>query len=404
VNLETAPDCLEVKRASEPSASKERIKVTHIINELGVGGAELALFRLLAHADRSAWDMQVISLLDEKPLGPRLRELGFTVFPLHMEKDRLDPLALARMVRLLQKEKPQVVQTWLQQSDLAGSIAAKLAGIGPVLWNIRHSTLHPSLTSRRTRVVSKVCAKLSAHIPARIVCCSESAREEQIKFGYCDRKIVVIPNGVDTDRFRPDEAAYDSVRRELGVPPTTLLFGAIGRRHPAKDHPNFFRAAGEMASKCPNCHFLLCGEEISQDHPELEKHIVSTGFPERFHLLGQRDDVPRLLAALDVLISSSCFSEGFPNVVSEAMASGVPCIVTDVGDSAHIVGKTGRVIPPGQPMETARAGLEFAQAGRQLLQCWGIETRRRILENFSLTQMVNRYQDLYLKTLAEYPG
>lgn len=389
---------------SERSGSKERIKVTHIINGMGVGGAELALYRLVAHADRSAWEMQVICLLQEKPLGLRLRELGFKVFSLHVDKDRLDPLVLRRMVKILQEERPRIVQTWLQQSDLAGSIAAKLAGIRPVLWNIRHSTLHPSLTSRRTRLVSKVCAKLSPHLPARIVCCSESARQEQIKFGYCDRKLIVIPNGVDTDRFKPDAIAYASVRQELGVPPTTVLFGAIGRRHPAKDHPTFIRAAGEMASKCPDCHFLLCGEEVTEDHPELRKHIDSTGFPERFHLLGQREDVPRLLAALDVLISSSCFSEGFPNVVSEAMASGVPCVVTDVGDSAHIVGKTGRVIPPGQPMEIARAGLEFAHYGRQVLQSCGIEARRRVVENFRLVQMVARYQDLYSSTLAEYSG
>jgi glycosyltransferase involved in cell wall biosynthesis len=389
-------------KAARLAAAAKPVKVTHIINGLGVGGAELALFRLLSSIDRSAWDMQVIALLGEKPLGEQLRDLGFKVFPLHMSKQRLNPFAFARMVRLLRQEQPQVVQTWLQQSDLLGGVAARLAGVGPVLWNIRHSTLHPMLTSRKTRAISKACAKLSRHVPTRIVCCSESARDAQVRFGYCARKMIVIPNGVNTERFKPDVDAYESVRRELCLPPSALLFGAIGRRHPAKDHPNLIRAAKEIASQVSNCHFLLCGEDVTADQPELKTLIAATGFVERFHLLGDRDDVPRLMAALDVLISTSCFSEGFPNVVSEAMASGVPCIVTDVGDSARIVGPTGLVVPPEQPSATARAGLELARAGQDHLRTWGFEARRRIIENFSLSNMVTRYQELYLETVAEY--
>jgi glycosyltransferase involved in cell wall biosynthesis len=393
---------LKYENSSRCATAPRRIKIVHIINGLGIGGAELALFRLLVNADRSKFDMRVVALLNEYPLGDRLRDIGFSVSCLHLAKGKINALRVMRMIRLLRKERPQIVQTWLQQSDLLGGAAAKIAGIGPVLWNIRHSTLHPSLTNRRTHVIARVCAKLSRHLPARIVCCSESSRYEQIKLGYCAGKMVVIPNGVDTATFKPDAEAYESVRRELGIAPSALLFGAAGRRHPAKDHATLIRAAGEIAAKCHGSHFLFCGDEVTTENPELRAHVAATGYPDRFHLLGHRNDVPRLMAAFDVFISASCFSEGFPNVVSEAMACGVPCIVTDVGDSARILGNTGRVVLPEQPSALAAAAIEFAQAGKDSLRMRGLEARARILDNFGLSTMVSRYQDLYMETVGEY--
>jgi glycosyltransferase involved in cell wall biosynthesis len=223
-----------------------------------------------------------------------------------------------------------------------------------------------------------------------------------MKLGYRADKMVVIQNGVDTASFKPDAEAYESVRSELGIPRSALLFGAAGRRHPAKDHGNLIRAAGEIAAKCPSSHFLFCGDEVTTANPELEAHVAATGCPDRFHLLGHRNDVPRLMAAFDVFISASRFSEGFPNVVSEAMSCGVPCIVTDVGDSARIVGNTGRVVPPEQPAALARAAIDFVEEGRDFLCMRGLEARARVLDNFSLSTMVARYQDLYRETAAEF--
>ncbi|MDQ2775347.1 MAG: glycosyltransferase [Acidobacteriota bacterium] len=377
-----------------------KIKVVHVINSLGIGGAELALFRLMTNADRAAFDMQVIALVHESPLGERLREAGFRVHCLSLSKKRVDASAMLRLVRLLRKEKPDIVQTWLQHSDLLGGIAAKFAGVGPVLWNIRHSTLHPVLTKRRTRLVTQLCARLSAYIPAKIICCSESSREEQVKIGYAARKMVVISNGVNTSRFKPDPEAYRLIRNEIGIPLDALLFGAAGRFHPAKDHVNLIRAAGEIARQNTNAHFVFCGERVDMENPELKAWVLETGFADRFHLLGRRDDVQRVMAALDVFISSSGFSEGFPNVVCEAMSCGVPCVVTDVGDSARIVGDTGRVVPPEQPSAIAKAALEFCSSGTNLLRKSGLEAQRRISGHFGISRMVSRYQEIYSETVA----
>lgn len=385
---------------SSARGTTSKIKVVHIINSLGIGGAELALFRLLTNTDRSAFDMQVVALLNETPLGERLRETGLRVDCLSLSKNHLDVSAMVRLIRLLRRAKPDIVQTWLQHSDLLGGIAAKFAGAGPVLWNIRHSTLHPVLTKRRTRLITHICARLSAYLPTRILCCSESSREEQVKLGYVPRKMIVIPNGVDTDRFKPDRQAYCSIRKEMGIPPDALLFGGAGRFHPAKDHIGLIRAAGEIAKNNSNTHFVFCGERVEMTNPDLKARVIETGMADRFHLLGRRDDVPQFMAALDVFISSSGFSEGFPNVVCEAMSSGVPCIVTDVGDSARIVGDTGWVVPPEQPHAIARIALELCSGGPDLLRTRGLEARRRIEEHFSISRMISGYQEIYRQTMA----
>jgi glycosyltransferase involved in cell wall biosynthesis len=386
---------------SRPPSSKKKLKVLHIINTLGIGGAETVLYRLLTHSDRSAFDMQVIALVHDVPLGDRLRKAGIRVHCLHMSKKSWSPATTAGLIRLLRTEKPDLVQTWLQHSDLLGGMAAKLAGVRFVFWNVRHSTLHPVLTSRRTRIVSGLCALLSDLLPTRIVCCSESAREEQSKLGYAPRKMLVIPNGIDIERFKPDPEAYRGLRQQLGLASDALLVGAAGRFLPAKDHGGLIRAAAEIAQSRDDVHFVFCGDQVAMENPELRKHVLETGFADRFHLLGQRDDVPRILAALDIFISSSGFSEGFPNVICEAMATGVPCVATDVGDSARIVGETGKVVPPGQPSALAQSVLELCAAGTDALRTAGRRARKRISDHFALSRMVESYEQLYAETITQ---
>jgi glycosyltransferase involved in cell wall biosynthesis len=345
--------------------------------------------------------MQVVALMHEEPLGVKLREAGIRVHCLRMSKRTWSLTATIALIRFLRTEKPDLVQTWLQQSDLLGGIAARLAGVPFVFWNVRHSTLHPILSSRRTRIVSRLCALLSNRVPTKILCCSESSRDEQLKLGYAVSKMTVIPNGIDTDRFKPDSEAHSSLRRDLGVPPGVLLIGAAGRFHPAKDHTGLIRAAAQIAKARHDVHFVFCGDQVSMENQDLGRQVVATGFANRFHLLGQRDDVPRILAALDIFLSSSSFSEGFPNVICEAMACGVPCVVTDVGDSARIVAETGRVIPPAQPCALAEAVLQLCAAGPECLQKLGGQARRRISEHFSMWPMVARYQAVYAETIAD---
>jgi glycosyltransferase involved in cell wall biosynthesis len=371
------------------------IKVMHIINGLETGGAELALSRLLSFSDRSCFEMQVISLVGDGPVGDIIRAAGIRVHCLGMSRNFPDVPELIRLVRLLRQQKPDVVQTWLQQSDLLGGIAAKLAGVAPVLWNIRHSTMHTSYIKRKTRAITHICAWLSGMLPTRIVCCSERSKEEQRKIGYADYKLIVIPNGIDTGRFTIDLGARSDVRNELQVQPDTILIGASGRFHPQKDYRNFIRAAQKICVACPTAVFAMCGDNVRLSNPEIACWVADTGFADRFRVLGRRNDMPRFMAGLDIFVSTSAFGEGFPNVVAEAMACGVPCVVTDVGDSARIVGTTGKVVSPEAPAALADACLQLIGFGSGYLRKCGADARDRIVTNFSMQRMESQYEHLY---------
>ena len=212
--------------------------------------------------------------------------------------------------------------------------------------------------------------------------------------GYDPEKMVVIPNGFDLDLFKPDLEGGASIRQELGIPEDTMLIGLAGRFDPQKDHHNFIKAAALLPKEILNVQFLLCGDDITWGNRELAQWIDEAGLHRCFHLLGRRNDISRIMTALDIA-SSSSYGEGFPNVVGEAMACGTPCVVTDVGDSALIVGDTGIVVPPGDPDALALAWKELNEIGKDKRRELGCDARLRIRENFSLPSVVKQYEDLY---------
>jgi glycosyltransferase involved in cell wall biosynthesis len=256
------------------------------------------------------------------------------------------------------------------------------------------SRVDPLAFKRPTIAVARLCAWLSPWIPDRIVCCSETGRRNHAEFGYDQRKMIVIPNGFDTDELHPDEAARGSVRDELGVPHPSPLIGLVARFDAHKDHETFVRAAGLVRERFPEARYLLVGHGIDRQNAALARWIETAGIRDACHLLGVRDDVARLTAACDVAVSSS-FGEGFSNAIGEAMACGVPCAVTDVGDSSWIIGDTGRVVPPRKPEALADAICELLSLDAGARRRLGEAARRRVVESFELSSIVRRYEDLY---------
>jgi glycosyltransferase involved in cell wall biosynthesis len=208
--------------------------------------------------------------------------------------------------------------------------------------------------------------------------------------------MVIIPNAFDLENFRPDPPARQSVRQELGLSPEAPLIGLINRFHPMKDHNNFIQAATLLLKSLPEAHFLLCGGGVTWENSELVGWIKAGNLQERCHLLGHRDDIPRLMAALDIVSLSSSGGEGFPNVIGEAMACGSPCVVTDVGDAALIVGETGVVVPKKDPQALAAGWhkllLDLTREERVQL---GLAARRRVTEQYSLNMITQQYQRVY---------
>jgi len=281
----------------------------------------------------------------------------------------------------------------MYHANLLGFLAGRLAGIPHIIWSIRAANARPSSYSRLTRSVIWLGARLS-HFPAAITVNSETGKLLHGSWGYDMRKMVLIPNGFDLQMFKPDPAARRSVRAELGVTQDSILVGSMARFHPAKDHANFFRSAGLLQLRFPSVHFVLSGDDISIRNQALARMIRENRLDGKVHLLGPRQDVPRVMAALDIFCLSSA-TEAFPNVVGEAMACGVPCVVTDVGDSALIVSDTGHVVPPRSPEALAEACAQLIALDAATRWELGRNARMRIERAFGIASMVHSYEKLY---------
>jgi glycosyltransferase involved in cell wall biosynthesis len=373
------------------------ITVAHVITGLGQGGAEMMLLKLLQQTDRTQFSVRVVSLLDPPgPVADRVRALGIPVDALGIGRRVPNPAGLWRLARLLRATRPDVVQTWMYHGDLVGGLAAKLASIRlPVIWNIRQSNFDANHSRRRTIQLARLCAALSSRLPCKILCCSDVARRVHVAMGYDASKMQVIPNGFDLVAFRPDSAARVALRAELGLPANTALIGMVARLDPQKDHGTFLAAATRLHARLPNVHYVLCGAGIDTANADLAMAIDRAGLTAVCHLLGQRNDIARVTAALDLATLSSAYGEGFPNVLGEAMACEVPCVATDVGDSAHVIGDTGRVVPPRDPDALASAWSEMFAAGETALHALGQRARRRIVDNFSIARVTRTYEATY---------
>src|SRR5215475_8695849 len=375
------------------------LKIMHIITTFSAAGAETMLCRLANGMDRTQFDNEIVSLTDTIDLAKKMEEIGTPVRALGMKKAWPNPFLVMRLARWIRQSKADVIHTWMYHANLVGAFAARLAGKMPVVWGIHHNRLDPRVDKRRTILVNQACATLSRKLPARIVFCSEASRQFHTKLGYTPDKLEVIPNGFDMNEVKPDPDAGLSLRKELNVPADAILVGIAARFHPHKDHHNFIRAAARLRQKQPGVHFVMCGPDITWENDELAGWIHTAGLQDRCHLLGMREDMPRLFAGMDIATTAS-LSEAFPIVVGEAMACGTPCVVTDVGDSAMMVDRTGLVVAPGNPEALAEAIKKLIEVGPEARHRLGMAARWRVRQYFALPKIVDRYQNIYQEVVA----
>jgi glycosyltransferase involved in cell wall biosynthesis len=344
--------------------------------------------------DATRFENEVISLTDLGSLGEKIRATGVRVRALGMRRSTPNPFPIVRLFQWIRESKAQVVQTWMYHANLVGGLAARLAGDIPVVWGIHQADLDPQWNKPLTLRIAKSCARLSRRLPRSIVFVSQAALTVHAKFGYTAQRMEVIPNGFNLREFHPDPGARRSLRRELEIADDALIIGMASRFHPQKDHYNFIQAAARLLVMTPHVHFVLFGRGVTRDNAELVEWIREVGIQPHCHLLGERGDTARLFAAMDIATSSSV-SEAFPLAVGEGMACGTPCVVTNVGDSALIVGDTGRVVAPRDPLALAVAWRELIKAGPEVRRWLGKAARRRIQQHFDLSATVERYQTLY---------
>ncbi|OZI71717.1 glycosyl transferase [Bordetella genomosp. 12] len=381
-------------------AIEASMRIAHIITGLGQGGAESVLYRLASYTDTSTRHV-VISLTDEGVYGARLRAAGITVHALGMPRGRVTLSGVLALRSLLRAEAPDAVQTWMYHADLIGGVAARLAGIKAVAWGIRNSGNHLNRSSRSARLVLRACAALSGWIPRAIVCAAQDAAQRHQALGYRGKAMVVIPNGYDLSRYAPQAEAGARMRALWGVSADTPLIGCVARWDPLKDHRNLLAALGRLVRQGQDLKCVLVGRGMTPGNSALVALIEAEGLQGRVLLTGPSDDVATIMNSLDLHVLSSC-AEGFPNVVAEAMACGTPCVVTDVGDAAHIVGETGVVVPAEQPEALARgiaqALDDVARRGRAAV---GGAARERVLALFDLGRMVRAYEAVWRRIAGD---
>ncbi|HWI83109.1 glycosyltransferase family 4 protein, partial [Ramlibacter sp.] len=371
----------------------------HVIVGLDVGGAELMLQRLLRAQLRTSTNRHiVVSLTSLGPVGTQMREQGIMVIPLGMRSGIHAPTALFRLVRCFRELQPDIVQTWMYHADLLGGLAARLAKVPVVIWGIRTTDVAKG-GSRVTPMIRWLCARSSAVIPDKIVCAAEAARRLHVALGYRADRMLVIPNGLDIGSWNPASEDGAQLRRQLGIDESACTVGTLGRFSHVKDQHNFVRAAGIVGARDTRVRFLMVGRDCDWENRQLVAWIGQTRLADRFILLGQRSDPAVCMAAMEVFVLPSR-TEGFPNVLAEAMAMGRPCVTTDVGDAASLLGSCGLVSPPEDSSALAESIVRMLGLPSAERDAFGRSARARIVQEYSMERCNERFENLYATTLA----
>ncbi len=366
------------------------IKIVHVITDLDRGGAEAMLSKVVLGMDRSRFENQVVSLTDLGSLGRSLQEQGILVHSLGMKLGRVRFLALPKLIRVLRRAKPAIVQSWLYHADLLALLSLPFSGFPALVWNIRCSNMDMSRYSYLTHLVRR-CLVWCSGVPYAVVVNSEAGKLLHQELGYEVQRWVSISNGFDLEKYSPNPYERTSFRADLNIPEEAVLVGLIARVDPMKDHGTFFKAAQMVLEKTSQVYFLCAGTGTEL----LGSLVREYQLGEKMILLGVREQVGPIFSSLDICCLTSAFGEGFPNVLGEAMACEVPCVATDVGDSALIVGDSGKIVPVQNPSAMAQGILDLIALGPQGRRSLGQRARKKIAQEFSLQKIIESYEQFY---------
>ena len=369
------------------------MKIIHIITNLGDGGTEKVLFNICKYDYKNKHT--VICLKDLGKYHILLTELGIKV---HLIKINLFSIyKFVTLTKKLKNLKPDIVQTWLPHSDFIGGIAARLAGINRVVWNIRYSRVN-GVVKIRTIILINILSKLSNFIPKKIIVVSKSALNNCLDLGYNSKKLNLIQNGYDLSIFNPFQKK-NFIRKKFKIKDNIPVIGKIARYDLTKDHNNLLNSLSIVKKNNINFFCVLVGSNV--DNSKLVKEIKILELSKNIKLVSKCNDISEYMKELDIHILSSK-TEGFPNVVAESMACGTPCVVTNVGDAALIVGKTGWVVPPEDSVKLAKTIKEaLSEIGSKEWEKRCNEARVRIKNNFDISKMIKSYNIIWSNVLNE---
>jgi glycosyltransferase involved in cell wall biosynthesis len=364
------------------------MKVLHVITGLGQGGAERQLANLLAAGTAGA----VFSIIKPGVMAKEVEAVGVPLYSGHA-RGTLAPGWLRSLRRAIREYRPDVVMGWMYHGNLAASATRTLGHRGPIVWNVRHSVHDLGLEKAGTRWVIRAGAWLSRH-PAKIIYNSITAAGQHEALGYMAKRRVVLPNGFDLERFKPDVVARDHFRAQIGVPKEEVLIGVVGRSHPMKNHVGWVAAFGQVLQRGFRARCVMMGTGVDAMDTPLDEAIRKADLEDYVIRLAPTAEPERVYPGFDLLAMPSSLGEGFPNVVGEAMACGVPAVVTPVGDAAYVVDDTGIVCSSPETDDLAAGVAAALSHGRAGLVAMGKRARCRMENRFSLDRVASRYENL----------
>ena len=365
-------------------------KIVHIIIGLNVGGAELMLKRLVLHSQKKGnFHHEVISLTDLGLIGKDLKESGIRVYTLNM-KSVLSLFSIYFSLKKLLKEiKPNIVQTWMYHADFLGGMAAKSLGIQKIIWGIRTTDVTQG-SSRLTIGLRKVCARLSYSIPTDIVCAAHVSKDVHTKVGYDANKMHVIPNGFELDKLVATEEDRNKIRQEFNIQRDAIVIGSVGRFNVVKNQKFFVEVANQLVKTYPNIIFMLVGRDNTTENNELMNWLKEYNLINNFRLLGQRSDIPHCLKAMDIFCLHSK-TEGFPNVLGEAVIMGLIAVSLDIGDAKFLLNNSEFISDQeGMPDKFLHIikNYEYYKSKVEL-------NKINIIDKFEINKVVAVYEKLY---------
>lgn len=376
------------------------MKVTHVITQIGVGGAETSLATLIEASRDHGVEHVVVSMLSGGALRARLESAGANVIELGGQRGWRGGLKFGELINAIRISQPDIVQSWMYHPNLAMGMLALSGRLGiPCLWGIRQSIQMLSLEKPFTRIVVRGGGHLSS-LSARIVYNSTEAAETHEALGYKRTRRVIIPNGIDCARFRPREGAREQLCAELELPGDVPLLGRVARKTPMKDYETLMRAFVQVRAAMPEARLLVIGPNKGHESEEINALAAALGCGDSLHILPPRLDMEEFYSALDIVVSSSSANEGFPNTIAEALACGTLVAATDVGEAMLIRSGAHKVVSPGDAPALAAAIGDLLRLPGEEKRRLEIQGRDFILAHFSAERFAEAFLQLWSEVLG----
>lgn len=364
------------------------MKIVFLARTLNQGGAQRQLVVLAKGLQERGHSIYVIVFYANGFFENELRTSGIDVRVLN-RRGRWRVIALWRqLVQIVQELNPDILHGYLETPNVCAALLRRYIPTAKVVFGIRASAIDYAQYDFVIRVMNWIEARAS-HYADLVIANSHAGAADAVRAGFPSGKVMVISNGIDTEHFSPNTEARKRIRRQWRIKDDESLLGVVGRLDPKKDHVTFLRAAAKL--KQPNLKFVCVG--VSEPTVELQQLAESLNLQDCLQWIAPQAEMADAYNALDVMCLSSSFGEGFPNVIGEAMACGVPCVVTNSGDAALVVGDLGEVVAAGDDESMAAAINKSLNQNRQTIS---IRLRQRVIENFSLQELMTKTESALL--------